>query len=194
MEIFILENGIVRPTKEILLVFPFQDIWERDTSSHRAIALAEFSYIEFLVSPKKANPFYGYTSEDNPDIHRSQRARKIIESQFRSINLDWQPDDVVKNGVRQYQEFYYKASPSLTYYESAVAAAETLKTYFKTFNLDERTKSGGMVLKAKDITNALTDTKMVLTNLNSIKEQVYEEVYNSAKTKNNKVINDSFER
>ncbi len=39
MEVFEISGTIVRPTPEILMVKPFAEIWERDTSKNKSLAL-----------------------------------------------------------------------------------------------------------------------------------------------------------
>ena len=71
MDIFIVQNNIVVPTAHALLLTPFKNIWESDDSPKKDIAMAKFSYIEFMCSYKKSNPFIGYTD-------KNQRKLKIL--------------------------------------------------------------------------------------------------------------------
>lgn len=201
MEIFTNENGIIKPTKEILLVFPFDEVWYRDTDVHKVTAHAEFAYVELLCNPKKSNPFYGYPAINvgalgtgEMSIHISPRAKEIIKNKFRE-DLTWQPDDYVKECVRLYQEFFYNASPKLRFYEAAVILANRLDYSFRIKDPDAiNAKTGNPLYKPKDITSALIDTEAVLAKLDTLKQRVDEDLYTSSKTKADKIINDDFER
>lgn len=57
---FTVENNIVKPNTETLLVKEFLDIWEYDKSIKKEKALYNLAYVFFLVNPTKINPFYGY--------------------------------------------------------------------------------------------------------------------------------------
>jgi len=180
--LFIVENQRAKPSTEALMLYPFKDIWERDDSSDKGIAIKELSYIEFMCSPKKTNPFFGYSEED--------RHTKIVEFLF---NLGYTPDGLVQEGMRVYKDFFYNASPSLSFLESAREGAEKLKKFFSDFDLNEKNDKGVLLYKPKDITTALMDTFNILRTLNSLEEKVYEEIYESTKSKGNREIN-PFER
>ena len=51
------------PNPETLLITPFKDIWERDKTPSKAIAIQEFAYIEFMTSMLKSNPYREYPEE-----------------------------------------------------------------------------------------------------------------------------------
>ena len=67
MEIFEVSGNIVRPTPNILTIYPFKEIWKRDKTKNKNLAIQEFAFIEFMVSKKKSNPFKGYDEEIKED-------------------------------------------------------------------------------------------------------------------------------
>jgi len=176
---FIIEDTIVKPTPESLMVTVFKNIWEKDKSSRKEIALKNLALVEFFVSPKKSNPFYGYDKAD--------RKEKILKA----ISLDVK--DIYKKEVDEailfYEDYIKECSPSLTYYNSAIEAANKMKGFFSTFSLSERTKSGTPVYKPGDITKALQDTDKVLNTLNTLRQKVEQDIYENFKTKSNRDIN-----
>jgi hypothetical protein len=180
MQIFnVNKEGSVTPTEEILLIYPFSEIWNRDYTGRHSLAAKEFTYIEFMCSPKKTNPFYGYTKE-------SIRSEKIIEKVFR--NSDWKPDDLILEGMKTYRELLKDASPSLSYLESAFSALNKLKDFFNNVNLDARTPKGALLYKPRDVTIALGDSEKVLKQLLILQDKVQQEMLDSGKTKRNRVI------
>lgn len=187
MKIFHVRDGVVTPTDEILLIYPFQDIWERDITPKKDIAMREFAFIEFMVSPKETNPFYGY------DLPSGIRKAKIIENKFKDYPT-WYPDNVVNVAMDIYREFYYNASPTLSFYDSAVKGANKLRDFFDTFSMREvNLKTGNPMYKPREISTALLDADAVMAKLNASFERVQQELFDTSKTKGNKVIND-FER
>jgi hypothetical protein len=181
-DIFIVENGIVKPTIEILLVSPFKEIWDRDSSESKEYAMKEFSYIYFITTPKKTNPFYGYTEQD--------RHPEVVKYLFENY---YSPDSIVQQAMEVRRKFYYEASASLSLLEGAKEAVDKLKNFLINFDLNERNEKGIPIYKPKDITSALADTFNVMKTLNSLEEKVNEEIYESAKSKGNRDIN-PFER
>lgn len=179
MQLFnISRDGIVTPTEEVLLISPFSDIWERDYTSRHSLASKEFAYIEFMCSPKKTNPFYGYTSIET-------RSAKIIEKIFKT---DWQPDSLIAEAINTYREFLKDASPSLSYLESAFNAVNKLKDFFNNVDLNEKTPKGALLYKPRDVTIALGDSEKVLKQLQILSDKVQHEMLEAGKTKRNRVI------
>lgn len=178
-EIFHIENSQVRPTIEILLIHPFGEIWDRDVCPKKSTALKEFSYIEFLLSPKKTNPFAGYKEELKSD--------KIIESLFKGE--PWQPDTLVKLACEEYTDFLKNASPSWRYYMAVRASVENVREFLETVDLQERNEKGMPVYKINDVINAQTKANEVLKSLTDLEERVQQELFESSRTKAGKEIN-----
>ena len=61
--LFTVENAVAKPNVETLLISPFKEIWERDTSSDKSQAIKEFTFIELMTSKKKTNPYAGYADD-----------------------------------------------------------------------------------------------------------------------------------
>lgn len=217
MELTVLENGIIKPTKECLMIQPYQTIWERDRSEHKVLAMAEIAFIELMASPKKTNPFYGYSNKlptpqeapaapidedqqllvENTDesvvVFTSPRALKIMQNKFQQWPT-WRPDRLIWQGIKQYQEFYYNASPYLSYYESNLVAANKVRDHYLTFDMNKMNLKTGMpIYKAKDITDGIKNANGVLTELMAMREKVDEEIFQNAKSRKNRSIN-HFER
>jgi hypothetical protein len=190
MQLFIIENNIVKPTTEVLLISPFREIWNRDSSEGKEFALKEFAYIEFMCSPKKTNPFYGYQEDERSD--------KIIANIFKGnsqvivrgdTEVLYEPDMLVVDGIDTYRGFLKSASFSLSFLEACILGANKLIDFFTTVDLDERTKSGGVVYKPADVTKALSDAFNVVKSLNAFKEKVEQELYENTKLKGDIEIN-----
>ncbi len=168
----------VRPSTEVLLLEPFSTIWERDESEKKSQAIKEFSYIEFMTSAKKSNPFRGYKEQE--------KEGKIKQS----LSLDdWEPDEYIKEAMEKILSFQKEASPTYNYWFSAKIAAEKMQSFFRNFDISAvNLKTFNPLYKPKDITNALKDTEDVLSRLNNLERKVEEELYEETKIKSNKEI------
>lgn len=176
--LFVVENGVAKPNVETLLVSPFKEIWERDETPGRELALKELTFVEFMSSKKKTNPYAGY--DDN------LRYERLIET----MPEGWEIDALVESALVKIKDFSENASPTYQYYLSASKAAEKMRTFFNTFDINERNeRNGNPIYKPSDITRALNDTDKVLQNLNSMKEKVEQELFEQTKTRGNKTIN-----
>jgi len=179
MDLFEIENSIVKPTTHALLTTPYKEIWERDKDKHKGTAIAELSYIEFMCSYRKSNPFKGF-----PEDVREQR---VISSLFEG---EYIPDELVEKGIKVYKDFRDKASPTLTYYLASKAAAEKMVAWLNDFDMSETNpRTGAPLFKPREITSALKDTYDVMNTLKSLEEKVQEQIFESIKTKGNKEIN-----
>jgi hypothetical protein len=177
--LFTVENGIVKPNTETLLITPFNEIWERDTTKYKAQAIKEFTFIEFMSSKLKTNPYAGYA-----ELNRLNKLKELY------FDADWVMDPLIEQGLAYIVEFQKEASPTYTYYASVLLAAEKMKNFFIEFDINEKnTRTGLPVYKPGDITRALNDTDKVLQNINSMKDKVEQELFEQTKTRSNKQIN-----
>jgi len=177
--LFTVTNKVVTPTDQTLLIPPFKQIWERDESKDKMYAIEDFSYIEFMASIQKSNPYSGY-SED-------QRPEKIIKDII--TRAEWEQDDLIHQGIIKLKEFQAEASVTYNYYMAAKSAAEKMQHFFINFSMaDVNPRTGALVHKPKDITSALNDTARVLENLNALREKVDNEVFEAVKNKGQKII------
>jgi hypothetical protein len=178
--LFTVESKVVSPTTQVLLISPFKEIWERDTTKDKRCAIEDFSYIEFMASIQKSNPYSGYAEEQRPD--------KIIKDII--TRKDWdQNDPLLLQGIAKLKEFQAEASVTYNYYMAAKSAAEKMQQFFTTFSMsDVNLRTGAPIFKPKDITSALNDTSRVLENLNTLREKVDNEVFEEIKKKGQKIV------
>jgi hypothetical protein len=177
--LFEVQNKTVIPTTETLLTEPYKTIWERDKTEKKEIAIKEFSYVEFITSMKKSNPYRQYPEE------------KKHEVLFEALNFDkkWKPDKYIEQAIEKLRQLQKKGSSTYSYYMAAKSAAEKMKDFFEQVDLNERNfKTGLPIYKPKDLTSALNDTEKVLGNLKALEKKVEEELYDDSKTRSQKVI------
>ena len=163
-----------------MLIFPFKDIWERDDSKDKRYAIEDFSYIEFMASIQKSNPYSGY-----PEHERSSKIIKDIITR-----AEWDENDtLIQAGIDKLKQFQAEASVTYNYYMAAKNAAEKMQLFFTTFSMaDVNLRTGAPIYKPKDITSALNDTSRVLENLNSLREKVDNEIFEEVKKKGQKIV------
>lgn len=178
--LFKVESKVVSPNVETLLISPFKDIWERDDSKDKRYAIEDFSYIEFMASIQKSNPYSGYPEHQRPE--------KIIKDIITRAEWD-QEDPLLLNGINKLKEFQAEASVTYNYYMAAKSAAEKMQQFFITFSMEDvNLRTGAPIFKPKDITSALNDTSRVLENLNTLREKVDNEVFEEVKKKGQKIV------
>ena len=178
-QLFDINDKIVFPYAETLMISPFKEIWERDKSKEKEIALKEFAYMEFVASMRKTNPYKGYSEKEKP--------QKVMKDLFKDAK--WQPDNLVQQGIAKVKEFQMEASVTYSYFLAVKESVEKIKDFLRSVNLAERNfKTGMPVYKPKELTSALVDTEKVLANLKSIESKVEEELFDETRNKANKEI------
>lgn len=180
MELFTVDNGIVIPNKNTLLIHPFMDLWERDSSEKKTIALKEFQYIEFLCSYSKDNPYAGY----DEDVKEYKIRRNVFKD-----NPEWLPDDLVQAGIATYISFRDEASPTLRFYLANLAGAKKLQDYYENVDLYKETRTGALVNKPSDVARGLTQATAILNSLETLRIKVQQELLDSGKTRANRTVN-----
>lgn len=176
--LFVVENNIAKPNTETLLTEPFKTIWERDTTPDKVKAMKEFTFIEFMVSKKKSNPYAGY----DEDI----RFDKLKEQLF---NEEWQPDILIEQAMAKIHEFQTEGSATYSYYLAVLEGAQKMKQFFTTFDINEVNEKGTRVFKPNEIVMAISNTDKILQNLSSMKEKVEQELFEQSRTRGNRQTN-----
>lgn len=183
VEIFEISGSVIKPVKDILLLYPFKEIWDRDNSKNKGTAINEFAFIYYMVSPKKTNPFAGYPDEIRKD--------KIIEALWKKEK--WEADEYVFEGIKVYSDMLEEASPSMRYFNAVKKGMEQTIKFFENIDFNERTDKGLPVYKISEVIPALKSANEVLKSMTDLQERVEQEIYESSKTKAGKEIN-IFER
>lgn len=166
------------PNTETLLVEPFKSIWKRDKDKQKSNALEELTYIEFMSSQKKTNPFRQY-----PDYRKSDEIIKQVITQ-----KNWKPDKLVLEGIKKIDDFQKEASSTYSFYLSAKKTIESLKDFFDKVDLRERNDKGMPVYKPAEITRALNDVEKVTATFKNLEKKMSDELIESTKTKGGKEI------
>ena len=113
MDLFIIDNGIAKPSEHALLVEPFKTIWEEDKTKIKSTAIKSFTYIELICSIKKSNPFSGY----DEDIKPEKVAKEVYKDE------KYIPTELELEGIKVYKDFLEEASPTLSFYKASLKAA-----------------------------------------------------------------------
>ena len=127
--LFQVTNKTVQPTVETLAISPFSEIWSRDRTRDKEIALKEFAYIEFMSSQLKTNPF-----KDYPDGEKSKKileAIKYEESLEHNNHVNMISNDIlISKGIAFIEELQTNASSTYRLYSAAMKARDELEKFF----------------------------------------------------------------
>ena len=104
-------NFMVHPTEEALLLKVFSDIWKRDKSKDKNLALKELGFVWFYTNVK--SPYL--TMED--DTKTSEIIKDI------DLPKDWKQDKIIKSAIEYCNSHKTKVEQM---YEGAITVAETI--------------------------------------------------------------------
>jgi hypothetical protein len=180
MTLFEIRNNRAFPSVHSLLIEPFKSIWRSDESPDKEMAIKYFSYIELLCSPRKSNPFYGYSEKERPS--------KVAKEVFGNPNYNIDPNLLF--AVATYKDLLSNSSIS---YQSLVDAEFSLnktREFLRNFEPNSRTSMGGsLLLKPKDILLANKELPNAIARIIELRNKVHEELEESdIRTRNQREI------
>ena len=180
MGLFVIENQKALPNAETLLISPFKDIWEADSSPKKEIAIDQFTFIDFLCSFSRDNPFFTYTDLE-------EREEALLSFFKRDVRKE--SPALIGQAVEMYQQ-QIDALPSMVFYKSSLAAARKLAVFFDTFSMDSvNPRTGNPLYKPAEITRALKETSDIIRTLQAMHQQVMQEMTDAGKGKGGREIN-----
>lgn len=179
--LFEVVNKIVVPTDEVLQVPPFKEIWERDKSPKKEVAIQEFTYMEFMTSSLATNPYRGYSEDKKEAVVR----REVIKEK------NWKPDKLIEEGMEKIITLQTEGSSTYSLYMSAIKAKDKLESFFNNFDMEEKNeRSGNPIYKPRDITIAIQDLDKTIMSLKSLEKKVEEDLFEVAKIRGQKKISE----
>ena len=145
-------EGTITIHPEIAGIKAYSDIWERDNSKGKHIAIKELSYIWYLCSMDKRNPYKEY-------VDPKDRELRIITDVF-GEGTSWKPDKLLVLAKSQFIKNNYTFNAQ--YLKSALSAAEKTKGYFDNVDYDEVSPTGTYKYKVKEVISALKETSNII--------------------------------
>lgn len=183
MDLFTVHNYKVIPTPEAQTISPYKDILAKDRSIDKHEAINAFAYAVFMVSPKKANPFFGYPQGD---IRRRAIKKKIWGDENYQSDLYTSLEMI--NLVEEYKKDIENISPSYSVLMDTIETLVNTRDYLKNVNPGAVNENGTLILKPKDITGAIKEIPDIVKKLEETKEMVIAEIKESSKSRNNREI------
>lgn len=176
---FKVENRVVKPEPDVLLIPVFKKIWDRDKSTKKERAMKELAYIEFCVSPRPTNPYAEYPEETKEE--------KVAGDLF---GKKWKPDKAVNDAMAWYEDWIDKSSIGLRLYRANLKTINKLIVFLESLELSERTKAGNMLHDPKKVMGYTEESQQVLKGLKTLKEQIISEDYSTSRFKGGNQISE----
>lgn len=162
-------NVIIKPY--LLALGKYRKIWDRDTSTNKQIALKELTYIWAMCCRD---------SKENPYNHIEDRKERHDVLSDDIFGGSYNPDDSIVAAIELYMQRY-----PISYYERK---ANQLKgkldkelDFIESFDMNERTDSGSLVMKPKERLDAYNETISFLKRIKEIEQLAKEEMEQRSK-------------
>lgn len=152
MELLELEGMVGIPSPHLTKIKPFDQIIKRDDSDEKRQASRELAYIHFMVHYE--SPYISYPKKRRPE--------KIIKDIWGDKD-EWQPDDLIKEGVKQYKKMI--ESPYTRLLDSSWEAANKLIDHFDNLHIED-------TRDAKETINNLSKVGEVVEGIEKVMERV----------------------
>ena len=183
--LFNIENNRCKPIIETLLITPFKEIWEQDTSEDKGEAIKQFTFIELYSSLKLSNPYAGYSNEK-----RLQVLGKELFGIENATLVESLPNGyMLQEGINKMNELQIEGSVTLRLYQAIKDSLEQLILDLADVSISERTDKGMAVFKPSDILGFVDKAYGAITSLEKIKDTVIKEDFSITKTRSNRAIN-----
>ena len=156
-------------TPEATLVLPFKALIDRDRGKDKAKAKMELAMIGLHCRIK--SDYYKIVDEE-------ERLARIIEDTVdRTKFKTWKPDDKFREALAYYRERC--RTLTMDYYDDAAKAADALRVYFTTLDMEEVDDKGRPIHDAGKVINNIEAIARIPDALGKLLEKIREEMQTS---------------
>jgi hypothetical protein len=169
-------NGKVEFNVDALAIPPFSTLWDRDPTVTKDKATMEIKYVYFLC--------------DANSPYRKSYSERDVEPMIRKDFIrdpNWNPDEVVLDAVKKYEEF--QATTFSRLINNSLKLADKMSDYMTTISFEDKDEK-----QAKDIIDTIVKTLEkvgnIVKSLTSLKKQVETDSVEQNKARGKTDIND----
>jgi len=154
------DDGNLNVTPEALMIKDFKNVWDKHKDKNKS--LEELSYIYWMAYYNSVYDVYLTIEEKKEAI----RADVITDPK-------WKADAITQAAIDKFVEL--QRTFAIAFLESAKEGALKIRQFYHDVNLNERSKSGGVIWKPVDITNAISKSIDILESLEKWENRVRKE-------------------
>lgn len=161
MDLLILEKNKLDVSPYALCIKEFKAIWDADKSKDKDWATKALSYIVMMC--KFNSPYINYQEDERHKLVCEELGVEIDKKQ-------------IAEAIKVYNRLQEDSLPALRYLYASRIAAEKIRQFYLTFDLNERSDKGAYLLKPKDISSSITDMERLIRTLDALEEKVKKEM------------------
>lgn len=169
IKLFKYEGYTVTVEPEALLLSPFKDLWDRDESPDKHIAMQELGFIYFMGDPRSDYQFI---------IDEKERIKEIKKGQ--GMPASWKPDAKVKKAL----EFYNRFKPaSAGLLEDTRVAVNKLRQLLRNIDLEAEDDKGRPIYTLNTVTATIKQIPGLVKDLDEAERTLAKDIINEGKAR-----------
>jgi hypothetical protein len=151
-------------SEKVMGISAFFKLWNRDTTDDKEQALNEITFIYFIVSMNKDNPFRDYG--------RVERVKAASDACF-GTQIDYKKDAVMTDAISTMLNL--EKSATKDYLRDTISNIDKLRKFLTGVNLDERDANNKLIHNPKQYSDILKSQTDLLKGLKEALRMVDEE-------------------
>ncbi len=162
MTLFELKNYEVQFSPQALMLAPFKEIWNNDSSKDKETANKEMAYVYYMAD-NRSN--YMYVLDDD---ERSDLIRQALE-----LDDDWIKSEYIDEAIVYYKKMSETTSTKLL--ESTRGVIHKISHFLDTIDPNERDKANKPVFNISQIVASVEKMPKLIKAMNDIEREVIKE-------------------
>lgn len=169
MKLFKYEGFNLTISEEAMLLKPFKDLWKRDKSKNKELALQELAYIYFMEDSRSDYQVY---------IDREERSNQIKIGE--GMKENWKPDKMVQEAMAFYASF--KSESALLLEDTRIAISK-LREFIKTIDLSATDDKRKPIYTLNTYTSTIKQIPELITSLDEAERTIAKETVSQDKVR-----------
>ena len=166
MKLFDLEDYQLVFSPQALALKPFKDLWDRDKTKDKSVAINELAYIYYMCD---------YKSDYAIIIDDEERSNEILS--VLNLPKNWKVDNAIINAM----QFYKDRSKGMIMhlYEASKILLDKIVTFAREVDIDERDDKGKPIYNVKQINDIIKQLGDTAKSVQDLEKMVKEELDNT---------------
>lgn len=180
MRLFDLIDNKLTISEEAYVLTPFKNIWTRDKTKQKEVALAELGYIYFMED---------FKSDFSDIVEEDQRQKEVIS--VLNLPSSWKEDTFIKDAREFYRKRSEEITPLLLLRDSKIVL-DKMRKYFREVDFLALDDKGKPIYDIDKLARVIERSAGILQNLSNLENMVKKEI-ESKKDKIGSKIKATFE-
>lgn len=170
IKLFRFENYRLTISEEAFTIKVFADIWKRDLSKDKSVAIAELGFVYHFCDPR---------SDYQSIVSEPERQQAIIDGEGLK---KWKPDSLVKEAI----EYYCKFKPMASYLlDDTRVAIDKVRKFLKDIDLNAVDANGKPIYTISNVVTAIKQIPLLVKQLDEAERAMNKDLEAVSKMRGN---------